>query len=102
MPSVNKEIKQLCKRCKGTGTTSDVAKTQDGRVIVRNLYTKGEGDKPLYQDCPECGGEGMTLQPLPTKIFQDGTEVKLTKDEAFQHFNPNVALPERKGVPVNG
>lgn len=101
MPAVNKEIKQLCKRCKGTGTTNEVAKTQDGRVIVRDLYTKGEGDKPLYQDCPECLGEGMVLQPLPQKIMYEGQEVKLTQREAFQHFNPNVVLPEMKGA-TNG
>ena len=94
MPLINKEMKQICPKCKGTGTSNEVAKTKDGRVIIRDLYTKGDGDKPVYQNCDKCDGEGTVLQPLPTEIVIDGEKRKVTQREAFMHFNPNVVLPE--------
>ena len=81
------QIKQQCLRCKGTGIDKNKMKTDEaGRVILAPPYQKGEGDKPQFENCKECNGEGMTLQPLPTEILRDGEKIKLTPDEAKARY----------------
>lgn len=89
MPLLNKEIKQLCPKCKGTGTGKEVEKDQSGRVKLAPVYEKGEGNKPQMENCSLCNGEGMTLQPLPTKVLVQGEKLELTPKEAFIRVNPD-------------
>lgn len=90
MPLLNREIKQTCPKCKGTGTSKEVEKDRDGRVKLAPIFEKGEGQRPQYLNCDMCGGEGLTLQPLPTKIMIGGEKRELSPQEAFVRVNPDV------------
>lgn len=82
-----KQIKQICPRCKGTGVNKGKILTDDqGRTILAPPYQKGEGDKPQFENCSECAGEGMTLQDLPSKVLVDGAEIKLNPEEAKARY----------------
>lgn len=82
-----KEMKQMCPKCKGTGINKDKVKKDDqGRVVLAPPYQKGEGDRPQYENCRECLGEGMTLQPVPSVVFEDGVKKELSPDEVQQRY----------------
>jgi DnaJ-class molecular chaperone len=81
------ELLQPCKRCKGTGTSNKEARDNDGNIVLAPIYDKREGDKPSYQNCPDCGGLGRSLQPAPDSILVEGEKVQLdaaAKRERFQ------------------
>ncbi len=86
MPMNPKDVKQRCPKCKGTGTGKEVMKDRDGRTLLAPLYTKGEGERPMYANCDLCNGEGVTLQPIPTTVFREGEQIKLTPEEARERY----------------
>jgi hypothetical protein len=81
-----REIKQRCLKCKGTGVSDKVLTDRDGNVVLADTYTKGDGNRPQYENCSACGGEGMTLQKPPESIKVDGEVIKLTPKEAQERY----------------
>lgn len=68
-----KEMKQICKKCKGSGIDKNrQLKDRQGRIMLAPTYEKGEGDRPQFENCRECQGSGWTMQPSPTEIVVDG------------------------------
>ncbi len=85
------EILQTCKRCKGTGTSNKEARDNDGNIVLAPIYDKREGDKPSYQNCPDCGGLGRALAPAPSEVFVEGEKIKLDEGDRRARFNDALA-----------
>ena len=81
-----KEMKQLCRTCKGTGTGKKQV-VKNGRLVFADIYERGEAQRPLLEDCRECKGTGFTMQPSPADILIDGERVKLEPAELKERYN---------------
>lgn len=82
-----KEMRQQCPKCKGRGINDKQPKKDEGgRTILAPTYIAGEGNRPQYENCSECGGSGMTMQPPPRIRYEDGVKVELTEDQYNQIY----------------
>jgi len=79
-------MNQVCKTCKGTGASSQMVTTKEGKVVLAPPYQKGEGDKPQFQNCDNCEGSGWALYDAPNAIVFEGQKVQLTEEEKRARF----------------
>lgn len=68
-----REIRQSCPKCNGTGIDPKKPKLIDGKQATVQFDKKT--DVPVYEDCKECRGQGMTLQPVPAERLVEGEKV---------------------------
>jgi len=87
-----KEVRMKCLKCKGTGVSDKPLMTKpkndedEPQPILAPIYEKGERPRQQFQNCKECKGSGLTMQPPPTTIFKEGEKIVITPEEARQRY----------------
>lgn len=74
------EMLQVCKKCKGTGTSTKEARDNDGNIMLAPVYNKKDGDRPAFENCKECNGLGRAMYESPKEVFEDGNKIPLDAD----------------------
>ena len=86
------QMRQLCRKCKGTGTTDQDAVDRDGQVIVAPPYQKGEAERLVKANCKECKGSGWAMYDAPSEIMQDGQKIKLDEEARRSRFQDTLGV----------
>lgn len=82
-----REIRQKCPRCKGSGVNEKkVLKVKDQVLLAPAYHDRNDTSRPQYENCRACNGEGRTLQPPPTTIYQEGEKIEVSPEEARQRY----------------
>lgn len=89
-----KTFRQLCKKCKGTGTTQKILKDKDDQVIFAPVYhDPNDKRRPQMEVCTDCDypGSGMQSYITPEEVVVDGERRKLEPQERMERFNDTAA-----------
>lgn len=85
------QFDQVCKKCKGTGTSAKEARDSDGNIMLAPVYDKKDPERPQYENCKECGGRGRNLYETPSEVLLDGEKVKLDEQDRRARFSDALA-----------